>query len=90
VAVVTGEIDLANAAALFACAHDDTAPYMIVDLSAVLFMDSSAIAEIVRLARVRTLRVVAPVGGQPRSVLEITHLVDVIATYETVALALAA
>jgi hypothetical protein len=52
-------------------------------------MDSSAIAEIVRLSRARQLWLVAPTGGQPRSVLEIVHVIDVIPTYETLALALA-
>jgi anti-anti-sigma factor len=87
-ATLTGEIDLGNAHDLFAAAHDDLHRTMIIDLTGVRFMDSSAINELVHLSRGRTLGVVAPTGGQPRTVLEMTRIVDVIATYETVAAAL--
>jgi anti-anti-sigma factor len=89
VAMVSGEVDLANAGRVFAVAHDDGEREMVLDLTGVRFMDSSAIHEIVLLSRTRGLKVVAPTGAQPRSVLEISHVVDVVSTYDNLALALA-
>jgi anti-anti-sigma factor len=89
IVTLTGEIDLANANAIFSAVPVGTDTRVVIDLSAVRFMDSSGIAEIVRLSSARPVSVVAPTGGQPRRVLEIVHVVDVIPTYETLALALA-
>jgi anti-anti-sigma factor len=87
IVTLTGEIDLANADAIFSTVRFETGTRVVIDLSAVRFIDSSGIAEIVRLNSARPVSVVAPTGGQPRRVLEIVHVVDVIPTYETLALA---
>jgi anti-anti-sigma factor len=86
VAHLAGEIDLANAGELFAAIRagrrDSTG--LAVDLSNVTFLDSTGIAEIVRLARETQLRVVSPPGSEPRRVLLITGVDSVVVVLDTV------
>jgi anti-anti-sigma factor len=87
VAHLSGEIDLANAADLFAAVRvtNDTA---IVDLSDVTFVDSSALNQLVILHKDIELRIVATPGTQPRRVLELAGLVQVLQIYDELATAL--
>jgi hypothetical protein len=57
---MAGEIDLANARALLGTIPWGVDTRVVVDLSGVNFIDSSGIAEMVRLSRARPLSVVAP------------------------------
>ena len=64
---VTGEIDLTNADAMQAAAEGTATPVVVLDLSAVTFLDSSGIRAIDRvrrelLAAERSLVVVSPPG----------------------------
>jgi anti-sigma B factor antagonist len=82
---LSGEIDVANAADLFACisARLEGAG-VVVDLSDVSFIDSCGLAQLIVLAQRRAVRVVAAQGRVPRRVLDMTRLTDLIPTYETV------
>jgi anti-anti-sigma factor len=84
VARFTGEIDLGNARHLFASidAEMDGETTVIVDLSAVSFIDSRGLAELVELSRRLELRLVAPAGSQPRRALDITALSRALPTFE--------
>ncbi len=87
---LTGEIDLANAVDWIASvkAGIDGAGLVVVDLSDVTFMDSSALRELLLLNRVCPVRVVAP-DGEPRLVLEVSGLDQVLPVFNTVTEALA-
>jgi len=70
VAVLTGEIDLSNAVALeerIAAAGDEAVP-LVVDLTAVTFLDSAGVRLLDHLVAARqprpAIRVVAPPGGR--------------------------
>ena len=85
VAHLTGEIDLRNAPSLFASLGQGWAPAGgVLDLTDVTFIDSWFVGELVSLNRRWPVRLVAPIDGQPRRVLHLTRLVDVIPTFETV------
>jgi anti-anti-sigma factor len=88
VAHLAGEIDTANASPCFdaVTAHLDGAAVVVVDLSAVTFIDSMCLAQLVKLARTQAVRLVAP-PGQPRQVLEITALDKVFDLFDTVSAA---
>jgi len=84
VARVTGEIDLANAARarddLLAIAAD--APGLVVDLTAVPYLDSAGVKLLFQLARDlrlrdRTLVVTVPTGSPLRRLLKITNFPEV-------------
>ena len=90
VAHLTGEIDLRNAPSLFASlAQGWELAGGVLDLTDVTFIDSWFVGELVNLNRRWPVRLVAPIDGQPRRVLHLTRLVDVIPTFETVTAALA-
>ena len=83
VARLHGEIDLRNAEAVFqhlSPAGDGS--MLIVDLSDVRFVDSTALTQLVRLQRLHRIRLVSPHGSQPRKVLELTQLVELIPTFD--------
>lgn len=90
---VAGEIDLSNAHDLMeevGVAVRSGVARVVVDLSAVTFLDSSGIAVLFRLAeRMRLsrqeLRLVVPEGTTIRRVLELTKVTTVIPTQETLA-----
>jgi anti-anti-sigma factor len=80
-----GELDVANAPEVFAAIRKAVGPTeVIVDFTEVTFVDSSVLGELVALARVATVRVVAPPGCQPRRVLDLTRLVDTLSSFDTV------
>jgi anti-anti-sigma factor len=85
VAHLVGELDIANASGCFDAvkARLDGAAVVVVDLSAVTYIDSSCLSELVELARTRDVRLVVP-PGQPRRVLEISALDQVFPIFETV------
>jgi anti-anti-sigma factor len=90
VAHLTGEIDLRNAPSLFVSLGQGWAPAGgVLDLTDVTFIDSWFVGQLVNLNRRWPVRLVAPMDGQPRRVLHLTRLVDVIPTFETVTAALA-
>jgi anti-anti-sigma factor len=89
VAHLWGELDMANAVDVFAAIRtglDGTE--VVVDLSDVAFIDSSALAQLVALGRQVETRVVAPREQGPRRVLELTGLTHVLPTFATVEAAL--
>ena len=88
VAHLSGEIDLANAAELFAAVRAVTNGTGIVDLSDVTFVDSSALKQLVLLHKDVQLRIVATPGTRPRRVLELAGLVQVLQIYDELASAL--
>jgi anti-anti-sigma factor len=89
VAHLSGEIDIANAEALFAdVGAGGNGDNLIIDLTDVTFMDSSALAQIVKTSKQTNLRLVAPAGRQPRYVLKLTDLNGAIPTFDTVESAL--
>ena len=91
IARLWGELDVANASEVFAAIRKAVgATEVIVDLSEVTFIDSSVLAELVALAGDATVRVVAPLGCQPRRVLELTGLVYALSSFDTVEAALEA
>lgn len=86
VAHVVGELDLATAAPTFAAIAEgrpDAQP-LVIDLTGVGFMDSTALGHLVGFAQEEEIRVVAPDGTGPRRVLEITNLTGRFPTFETV------
>ena len=91
VAGLWGELDGANAPEVFAAIREAVGPTeVIVDLTEATFIDSSVLAELVALAGVATVRVVAPPGRQPRRLLDLTRLVDALSSFDTVEAALEA
>jgi anti-sigma B factor antagonist len=89
VAHLTGEIDIANAETVFAAVKAGrSGDKLIVDLTDVTFIDSSGLGQIVRAWKQSCLRLVAPAGRQPRSVLKLTDLNGAIPTFDTVEAAL--
>jgi anti-anti-sigma factor len=85
VARLHGEIDVRTAEAVF----DRLSPacdgsMLIVDLSDVRFLDSTGLTQLVRLQRIRGIRLVSPLGSQPRKVLDLTHLGQLIPTFDGV------
>ena len=83
VIAVSGDVDMTSAPALTDAidAVGDRIHRVIVDLSAVMFLDSSGLNALVRGKRVLDtkeigLRVVAPVDSVARRVLEITRLTE--------------
>ena len=90
VAHLAGDIDLRNAPTVFSSLGQGWAPAGgVLDLTDVTFIDSWFVGELVSLNRRWPVRLVAPIDGQPRRVLHLTRLVDVIPTFETVTAALA-
>jgi anti-anti-sigma factor len=88
---LAGEIDPSNAATIFApVTRDATGGALVVDLTAVTFIDSSGLRALIVLGDRRVMHVVAPRGGAPRRLLELTGLVDVLQTFETVGAAVQA
>jgi anti-anti-sigma factor len=87
VAHVIGELDLASAEPTFAAiaAGRPADGRLIVDLSGVAFMDSTALGQLVGFSPDEEIRVVAPDGSAARRVLEITKLTDRFPTFDTVA-----
>jgi anti-anti-sigma factor len=87
VAHVTGELDLATAESTFAAIAADRPDdrRLILDLTEVEFMDSTALGQLVGFSPDEEIRVVAPDGSAPRRVLEITQLTGRFPTFETVA-----
>jgi len=93
VAVVhlAGELDLATAGPTFAAIAEGRpqGDHLVIDLTAVDFMDSTALGHLVGFDPDEVIRVVAPDGTGPRRVLEITNLTSRFPTFETVDEALA-
>jgi anti-anti-sigma factor len=91
VAHVAGELDLATAEPTFAAIAESrpVGSALVIDLSAVEFMDSTALGQLVGFRPNEEIRVVAPDGTGPRRVLEITKLTSRFPTFETVAAAVA-
>jgi anti-anti-sigma factor len=89
VAHLWGELDAANAAGVFAIIRQGVERReVVIDLSDVVFMGSNVLGELLTLTKDAAVRVVAPQGGQPRRVLELTGLTATISTFDTVAAAL--
>jgi anti-anti-sigma regulatory factor len=89
VAVMTGELDLANARQLCSSVRGQTEGHVvIVDLSAVEYIEPTALREMLGLSRELAICLVAPARGQPRKMLQLSRIVGVIATYDSLALAL--
>jgi anti-anti-sigma factor len=88
VAHLSGEIDLANAADLFAAVRTVTNGSGVVDLSDVSFVDSSALNQLVLLHNDIELRIVATPGTQPRRLLELVGLVHVFQVHDALDAAL--
>jgi anti-anti-sigma factor len=80
-----GELDLSTAGEAFAAVteghHDEV---LVIDLTEVEFMDSTALGHLVAFGEEETIRVVAPDGTAPRRVLEITKLTARFPTFDTV------
>jgi len=89
VAHVAGELDLATAEPTFAAIAESrpVGSALVIDLSAVEFMDSTALGQLVGFRPDEEIRVVAPDGSGPRRVLEITKLTTRFPTFDTVAAA---
>lgn len=87
VAHLTGELDLATAEPTFAAIAADgpDGGRLILDLTGVEFMDSTALGQLVGFRPDEEIRVVAPDGSAPRRVLEITQLTARFPTFDTVA-----
>jgi anti-anti-sigma factor len=89
IAHLSGELDMANAVDVFAAIRtgfDGTE--LVVDLSDVAFIDSSALAQLVALSGEVAVRVVAPLDHGPSRVLELTGLTRLLPTFATVDAAL--
>ena len=85
VARLHGEIDVRNARAVFQrLSPPCDAGVLIVDLSDVRFLDSTGLTQLVRLQREHRIRLVSPLGSQPRKLLELTQLVELIPTFDGV------
>jgi anti-sigma B factor antagonist len=95
VLTLAGEIDLASAAALQAALAEDVTSAggkVVVDLTEVTFIDSTALSVLIRIRKVvrnegRDFIVVCP-GGPVLRLLTITSLVDVFDVHDTVQAAL--
>jgi anti-anti-sigma factor len=81
VAHLSGEMDVANATELFSTVRAGGDGTVVVDLSDVSFVDSSALNQLVRLHNDIELRIVAPAGTPPHRLLELTGLVPVLQIY---------
>ena len=81
VAHLSGEIDVANAAKLFATVRAGIDGSGVVDLSDVSFVDSSALNQLMLLHKDVELRIVAAPGTPPRRLLELTGLTQVFQIY---------
>ncbi len=91
VAHLVGELDLATAGPTFAAiAEGRPDGDLVIDLTSVDFMDSTALGQLVGFGPDEVIRVVAPDGTGPRRVLEITKLTSRFPTFETVDEAVAA
>jgi len=91
IARLWGELDVANAPVVFAAISEAVGgAEVIVDFTEVTFIDSSVLAELLVLAGVATVRIVAPPGRQPRRVLDVTRLVDTLGSFDSVDAALEA
>jgi anti-sigma B factor antagonist len=84
VAHLTGEIDISNATDLFESIESSVEIGVVVDFSDVSFIDASGLGRLVATARHRPVRVVAVPGTEPRLILEMTSLTDLIPTFDTV------
>jgi anti-anti-sigma factor len=86
VAHLVGELDLASAGPTFAAVAEGrpAGADLVIDLTGVEFMDSTALGRLVGFAPDEVIRVVAPNGSAPRRVLEITNLTSRFPTFETV------
>jgi anti-anti-sigma factor len=96
VLTVAGDVDLATAPELNQAIElvPSTVALVVVELTAVTFLDSSGINALLRgqreLARRETrFHVVAPAGGPVRRVLELMQLTDALALADSLAAALA-
>jgi anti-anti-sigma factor len=84
VARVAGEIDIDNAGTVFRSIRNGTAGgRVVVELSRVTFMDSTALGQLLRLSREVSVWLVAPDGGEPRRLLDVTGVPILIPTFET-------
>jgi anti-anti-sigma factor len=85
VAHMRGELDLSTAGEAFAALTDGRRDgVLVIDLTEVEFMDSTALGHLVAFGDDEVIRVVAPDGTAPRRVLEITKLTTRFPTFETV------
>ena len=91
VAHVAGDLDLATAVPTFAAiAEGWLGDQLVIDLTEVDFMDSTALGQLTTISGDKVVRLVAPGDNEPRRVLEITHLTARFPTFVTVEDALAA
>jgi anti-anti-sigma factor len=81
IAHLAGEIDVANAAEIFATIRAGIDGGAVVDLSDVNFVDSSALNQLVQLHKDIELRIVAAPGTPPHRLLELTGLAQVFHIY---------
>jgi len=89
VAHLWGELDAANADDVFHVVRKGVGRReVVIDFSDVVFMGSNVLGELVAFGREAPVSVVAPPGGQPRRVLELTGLTATISTFDTVDAAL--
>jgi stage II sporulation protein AA (anti-sigma F factor antagonist) len=72
--VVSGEVDMATADAMYQAAAREQAQQVTLDLTEVTFFDSAAIHALVRLAELLPDRLVAVPSPQVRRVLDIAGL----------------
>jgi anti-anti-sigma factor len=86
IAHLVGELDLATAGPTFTAIAQGrpTGDDLVIDLTEVEFMDSTALRHLVGFGPEEVVRVVAPDGTPPRRVLEITNLTSRFPTFETV------
>jgi anti-anti-sigma factor len=89
---LVGDLDLASAGPTFAAIAEGRPATgdLVIDLTGVDFMDSTALGHLVGFGPDEVIRVVAPDGTGPRRVLEITNLTSRFPTFETVDEAVAA
>jgi anti-anti-sigma factor len=81
---LSGEIDLVNAGVVFEEIRAGvTGGDVVVDFTDVTFIDSTCLAELIKLRATHQVRLVAP-PGQALSVLKITSLTDAFPTFDTV------
>jgi anti-anti-sigma factor len=85
IAHVHGEIDRANSGSIFAeLAWAADGNMIVVDLTAVSFLDATGLNELIHLNGTLPIRLVAPEATEPRSVLNLGGLLELIPTFETV------
>jgi anti-anti-sigma factor len=89
VAHLSGEIDLANAAKLFAAIRAGLDDTVVVDLCQVTFVDASGLNQLVRLHNEVELLIIAGPGTPPRRLFELTGLAQVFQIYDELDIALA-